>query len=180
MCIKDIQLTQQSSQWSSSGNPVAIQCAWNLNPSVHCNATTGEIILVASVLPVVFQWSSSGFPVVFQCVPIMQINTGSPLGYHWVLPLASMVPIRDLCCFLYIWTMYILSVINWILFYMLMIRPLPVRCVRLLMERIMMSVIFHRRLIQNYWKFRIGWQSINCLLMLKRLNSWSFTIIKEW
>ena len=42
-------------QWSSSGNPVAIQCAWNLDPSVHWNAT-GE-------KPVVFQWLSSGFPV---------------------------------------------------------------------------------------------------------------------
>ena len=50
------------SQWSSSGNPVAIQCAWHLDPSVHWNAT-GERILVASVLPVVFQWLSSGLPV---------------------------------------------------------------------------------------------------------------------
>ena len=46
----------------ASGLPVAIQCAWNLDPSVHWNAT-GEIILVASVLPVVFQGSSSGLPV---------------------------------------------------------------------------------------------------------------------
>ena len=30
-------------QWSSSGNPVIIQCAWNLDPSVHWNAT-GERI----------------------------------------------------------------------------------------------------------------------------------------
>ena len=54
------------SQWSSSGNPVAIQCAWNLYPSVHWN-TTGERIVdsqcVSSVLPVVFQWLSSGLPV---------------------------------------------------------------------------------------------------------------------
>ena len=50
------------SQWSSSGNQVAIQCAWHLDPSVHWNAT-GERILVASVLPVVFQWLSSGLPV---------------------------------------------------------------------------------------------------------------------
>ena len=84
------------SQWSSSGNPVAIQCAWHLDPSVHWNAT-GERILVASVLPVVFQWSSSGFPVVFQCVPIMQINTGSPLGHHWVLASASVVPVASHC-----------------------------------------------------------------------------------
>ena len=62
------------SQWSSNGNPVAIQCAWNLDPSVHWNAT-GERIVGS-------QCASSGFPVVFQCVPIMQINTGSPLGHH--------------------------------------------------------------------------------------------------
>ena len=46
----------------ASGLPVAIQCAWHLDPSVHQNAT-GEKILVASVLPVVFQWLSSGLPV---------------------------------------------------------------------------------------------------------------------
>ena len=83
-------------QWSSSGNPVAIQCAWHLDPRVHWNAT-GERILVASVLPVVFQWSSSGFALVFQCVPIMQINTGSPLGNHWVLASASVVPAAFQC-----------------------------------------------------------------------------------
>ena len=73
----------------ASGLPVAIQCAWNLDPSVHWNAT-GE-------MPVCFQWSSSGFPVVFQCVPIMQINTGSPLGYHWVQASASVVPVASQC-----------------------------------------------------------------------------------
>ena len=109
------------SQWSSSGNPVAIQCAWNLNPSVHWNAT-GE-------MPVCFQWSSSVFqlckltlyrhwdttgwkhqpvwfqwhpsvlvaPVVFQCVPIMQINTGLPLEHHWVQASASVVPVASQC-----------------------------------------------------------------------------------
>ena len=77
------------SQWSSSGNPVAIQCVWNLDPSVHWNAT-GE-------LPVCFQWLSSGFPVVFQCVPIMQINTGSPLEHHWVQASASVVPVAFQC-----------------------------------------------------------------------------------
>ena len=51
-------VTLTLSQWSSSGNPVAIQCAWNLDPSVHWNAT-GE-------MPVCFQWSSSGLPVAFQ------------------------------------------------------------------------------------------------------------------
>ena len=73
----------------ASGLPVAIQCAWNLDPSVHWNAT-GE-------LPVCFQWSSSGFPVVFQCVPIMQINTGSPPGHHWVQASASVVPVASQC-----------------------------------------------------------------------------------
>ena len=51
--------------WASN-NPVAIQCAWNLDPSVHWNAT-GEIIVgsqcFSSVLPVVFQWPSSCVPV---------------------------------------------------------------------------------------------------------------------
>ena len=77
------------SQWSSSGNPVAIQCAWNLDPSVHWNAT-GEIIVGS-------QCASSGLPVVFQCVPIMKINTGSPLGHHWVLASASVVPVASQC-----------------------------------------------------------------------------------
>ena len=120
------------SQWSSSGNPVAIQCAWNLDPSVHWNAT-GEMPVCfqwsSSGFPVAFQWSSSVFqlckltldrhwnttgckhqpvwfqwhpsvlvaPVVFQCVPIMQINTGSPLEHHWVLASASVVPVASQC-----------------------------------------------------------------------------------
>ena len=46
-----------------------------------------------------FQCVSSGFPVVFQCFPIMQINTGSPLGYHWVLASASVVPVASQCTF---------------------------------------------------------------------------------
>ena len=79
----------------ASGLPVAIQCAWNLDPSVHWNATREK--KVASVLPVVYQWSSSGFPVVFQCVPIMQINTGLPLEHHWVLASASVVPVAFQC-----------------------------------------------------------------------------------
>ena len=57
---------------------------------------------------------------------------------------------------IYVWTIYIPSVSSWILFYMLMIRPLPVRYVHLFMELIMMSVIFHPRLILNYWTFVIG------------------------
>ena len=36
-------------------------------------------------------------PVVFQCVPIMQINTGSPLEHHWVLASASVVPVASQC-----------------------------------------------------------------------------------
>ena len=59
----DVTLTL--SQWSSSGNPMAIQCAWNLDPSVHWNATGERIVgsqCVSSVLPVVFQWLSSGLP----------------------------------------------------------------------------------------------------------------------
>ena len=47
--------------------------------------------------PVRFQWSSSGLPVVFHCVPIMQINTGSRLGDHWVLASASVVPVASQC-----------------------------------------------------------------------------------
>ena len=77
------------SQWSSSGNPVCLE----LRPqcTLECHWRN------ASVLPVVFQWSSSGFPVVFQCVPIMQINTGSPLGHHWVQASASVVPVASQC-----------------------------------------------------------------------------------
>ena len=77
------------SQWSSSGNPLCLE----LRPqcTLECHWRN------ASVLPVLFQWSSSGFPVVFQCVPIMQINTGSPLGHHWVLASASVVPVASQC-----------------------------------------------------------------------------------
>ena len=46
-----------------------------------------------------FQWYSNGFPVVFQCVPIMQINTGSPLGYHWMLASSSVVPVASQCTY---------------------------------------------------------------------------------
>ena len=84
------------SQWSSSGNPVAIRCTWNLDP-VDTGMPLEIELLVASVLPMVFQWSSSGFPVVSQCVPIMQINTESPLGHHWVLASASVVPVAFQC-----------------------------------------------------------------------------------
>ena len=63
-CIQLRSLTL--SQWSSSGIPMAIQGAWNLDPSVHWNATGESIVgsqCVSSVLPVVFQWLSSGLPV---------------------------------------------------------------------------------------------------------------------
>ena len=52
------------SQWPSSGNPMAIQCAWNLDPSVHWNATGEGIVgsqYASSGLPVALQWSSSVF-----------------------------------------------------------------------------------------------------------------------
>ena len=79
-------------QWSFSGNPVCLElrpqctleCHWRKNVGSQC---------VSSVLPVVFQWLS----VVFQCVPIMQINTGSPLRYHWVVASASVVPVASQC-----------------------------------------------------------------------------------
>ena len=73
----------------ASGLPVAIQCAWNLDPSVHRYAT-GERIVGS-------QCAYSGLPMVFQCVPIMQINNGSPLGHHWVLASASVVPMASQC-----------------------------------------------------------------------------------
>ena len=76
----------------ASGNPVAIQCAWSIDPNVHWNAT-GERVVGS-------QCVSNGLPVVFQCAPIMQINTGSPLGHHWVLASASVVPVASqfTCC----------------------------------------------------------------------------------
>ena len=80
----------------ASGLPVAIQ--WQSSvPWIRPQCTLECHWKNASVLPVVFQWSSSGFPVVFQCVPIMQINTGLPLGHHWVLASASVVPVASQC-----------------------------------------------------------------------------------
>ena len=76
-------------QWQSSGNLVCLE----LRPQCTLECRWRN----ASGLPVVFQWSSSGFPVVFQCVPIMQIKTGSPLGHHWVLASASVVPVASQC-----------------------------------------------------------------------------------
>ena len=52
-------------------------------PGIKTQVYTGialeEELLVASAFPVVFQWSFSELQVVFHCVPIMQINTGTPL-----------------------------------------------------------------------------------------------------
>ena len=72
-------------QLQSSGNPVCLEhrpqctleCHWRKNFCSQC--------------------VSNGFPVAFQCVPIMQINTGSPLGHHWVLASASVVPVASQC-----------------------------------------------------------------------------------
>ena len=72
-------------QWQSSGNPVCLELRAQCTLECHWR------------MPVCFQWSSSGFPVVFQCVPIMQINTGSPLRHHWVLASASVVPVASQC-----------------------------------------------------------------------------------
>ena len=66
----------------ASGNSVAIQCAWNLDPSVHWNAT-GENFLVVSVFHCassVFQWPSSDIPVCFNYVNQHWIDTGTPLS----------------------------------------------------------------------------------------------------
>ena len=69
-------------QWQSSGNPVCLE----LKPqfTLECHWSKG-------------QCASSGIPVVFQCVPIMQINTGSPLEHHWMLASASVVPVASQC-----------------------------------------------------------------------------------
>ena len=79
-------------QWQSSGNPVCLELRPQCTLECHWKK-----MLVASVLPVFFKWSFGGFPVVFQCVPIMQINTGSPLEHHWVLASVSMVPVASQC-----------------------------------------------------------------------------------
>ena len=48
---------------------------------------------VSTVPPVVFQWSSS----VFYYFPIMQNNTGLPLGHQWMLASASVIPVASQC-----------------------------------------------------------------------------------
>ena len=84
------------------GIPVAIQQQSSV-PGTWTPVYTGipleKELLVASVFLVCFQWSSSGFPVVLQCVPIMQTNTGWPLGYHRVLALSSVVPVASQCTY---------------------------------------------------------------------------------
>ena len=72
-------------QWQSSGNTVCLE----LRP--HCTLECHWRKIVSG------QCASGGFPVVFQCVPIIQINTGSPLGHHWVLASASVVPVAFQC-----------------------------------------------------------------------------------
>ena len=76
-------------QWQSSGNAVCLELRPQCTLECHWRNASG--------VPVVFLWYSSGFPVVFQCVPIMQINTGSPLGHHWVLASARMVSVASQC-----------------------------------------------------------------------------------
>ena len=76
-------------QWQSSGNPVCLKLRPQCTLKCHCRKNCRQ--------PVCFQCASSGLPVVFQCVPIMQINTGLPLGYHWVLESASVVPLPSQC-----------------------------------------------------------------------------------
>ena len=58
-----------------------LECHWRKIVVSQC---------VSSVLPVVFQWS-------FSVCSIIQINTESPLGHHWVLTSASVVPVAFQC-----------------------------------------------------------------------------------
>ena len=62
-----------------SGYSVAIQCAWNLHPNIHWNAT-GEILVgtqcVSNVFPMVFH----GLPVCSNYASYHGIATGTPLG----------------------------------------------------------------------------------------------------
>ena len=58
---------------------MAIQCAWNLDTSVHWGATR-EIIVGSQCFPVCFQWPSSGVPVCSYYANYHWITTGTPLG----------------------------------------------------------------------------------------------------
>ena len=86
-------------QWFSSGLPVAFQ--WSSSVFQLCKLTLDRHWDTTGCKhqPVWFQWHPSVrvAPVVFQCVPIMQINTGSPLEHHWVLASASVVPVASQC-----------------------------------------------------------------------------------
>ena len=86
-------------QCASSGLPVAFQ--WSSSVFQVCKLTLDRLWGTTGCKhqPVWFQWHPSVLvaPVVFQCVPIMQINTGSPLEHHWVLASASVVPVASQC-----------------------------------------------------------------------------------
>ena len=83
----------------SSVLPMALQWCSNLFPL--CKSTLDRHWDTSGLYnqPVWFQWHPSvlAAPVVFQCVPIIQINTGSPLKHHWVLASASVVPVASQC-----------------------------------------------------------------------------------
>ena len=87
------------SQCASSGLPVVFQ--WSSSVFQLCKLTLDRHWDTTGCYhqQVWFQWHSSVLvaPVVFQCVPIMQINTGSPLEHHWVLTSASVVPVASQC-----------------------------------------------------------------------------------
>ena len=79
-------------QWQSSVNPVCLELRPQCTLECHWRKNCWK--------PVCFQCASIGLPVAFQwcaSVPIMQINTELPLGYHWVLASASVVPVTSQC-----------------------------------------------------------------------------------
>ena len=78
----------------ANGNSVVIQWQSSL-PGIKTLYTLECHCRTNCWLPVRFQCDSSGLPVVFQCVPKMQINTGSPLGYHCELAPTSVVPVAS-------------------------------------------------------------------------------------
>ena len=89
---------------SPNNNPLPLQVViqWQssmagIETVVYTRMPLEKKLLIANVFPVCFQWSSSGLPVVFKCVPITKINTGLPLGYHWVIASASVLPMASQC-----------------------------------------------------------------------------------
>ena len=86
-------------QWYSSGFPVVFQ--WSSSVFQLCKLTLDRHWDTTGCKnpPVWFQVHPSVrvASVVSQCVPIMQINTGSPLEHHWVLALASVFPMASQC-----------------------------------------------------------------------------------